>query len=95
MTPEGKVKAKVNRALATLPRCFKHMPVMNGLGAPGLDYWCCVNGRFIGIETKVKGKTFTPRQKCTKEQVEAAGGKVFMVDDDDTLETMMTYLRSL
>ncbi len=86
MTPEGRVKAKVNKALAGLGvDCWKFMPVQSGYGTPALDYLTCVRGRFIAIETTVKGKTLTPRQEITKKSIEDAGGLVLVVDDDDTL----------
>jgi hypothetical protein len=85
MTPEGRVKAKVNKVLKTFPRLWKFMPVQTGYGLPALDYLLCVGGRFIAIETKVKGKTLTPRQLDTKAAIEAAGGIVCIVDDDASL----------
>lgn len=86
MTPEGRVKAKVNKALKELGTgCFKFMPVQNGFGIPGLDYFLCWHGKFVAIETKVKGKKLTPRQEETKRQIEEAGGLVLVVDDDDSL----------
>jgi hypothetical protein len=93
MTPEGRVKAKVNRALDKLaPNVYRFMPVQQGLGAPALDYYICTNGWFIAIETKVKGKKLTPRQEVTKAKIIAAGGKVFTVDDDASLETAIQYI---
>lgn len=94
MTPEGKIKAKVNVALKTLgTSLWKFMPVQTGYGMPALDYLLCVNGCFICIETKVKGKELTGRQELTKAAIEKAGGIVFMVDDDESLEFAMKYIR--
>lgn len=95
MTPEGRVKALVKRALATLPRRYHHMPVMNGMGAPALDFWVCVNGYFIGIETKAPGKDATPRQETTMDAVRLAGGRVYVVDGPESCEAMMQELRRL
>lgn len=92
MTPEGKVKAKVNRRLAAYPAIFKFMPVQMGMGIPGLDYFLCVGGKFAAVETKVKGKHLTPRQLQTKETIEKAGGKVFVVDDDASLDVLMKWV---
>lgn len=88
-TPEGRVKAKVKRALAALPKEYHHMPVLRGMGAPALDFYCCIGGAFVAIETKTEGKLLTVRQQITKEQIEAAGGQVFVVDGDQSLEAMM------
>ena len=94
MTPEGKVKAKVNRALAQLPRVYRFMPVQMGMGIATLDYLLCIDGQFIAIETKVKGKTLTARQLKTAEEICAAGGRVFVVDDDASLARTMKCIRS-
>lgn len=92
MTPEGKVKAKVNRALAKLPRAYKFMPVQNGMGAPGLDYYCCIGGLFVAIETKVEGKHLTDRQKATRDQIEAAGGLVFTIHNQAEIDLMLARI---
>ena len=83
MTPEGKVKANVNSALKPLidkGMVWKFMPVQSGYGTPALDYLLCVNGRFIGIETKKAGKKMTGRQRTTAEAMCAAGALVFVAN---------------
>jgi len=92
MTPEGKVKTKIDRALKTLPRCYKFKPVQSGLGAKTLDYLLCINGRFIAIEAKALGKDYTPLQQSHKEEIETAGGIVFLVDGPISLEYVMRRL---
>lgn len=92
MTPEGKVKALVNRALLKIQRCYKFMPVQNGMGAPGLDYYCCINGLFVAIETKVPGKDLTPRQTTTRDSIEAAGGLVFVIHDQKEIDEMLAQI---
>jgi hypothetical protein len=77
-TPEGRVKAHVRAMLLTLDRCYWFMPVQRG-GAPALDYFICINGRFLTIETKVPGKTLSPRQWVTADAIVAAGGIVLIV----------------
>lgn len=99
-TPEGKVKAKVNRALLEFgDKIYRFMPVQMGYGAPGLDYFLCVRslrgGLFIAIETKVKGKKPTPRQVMTMEAICAAGGLAFVVDGDEALTRLVSRLREL
>ena len=92
MTPEGKVKAKVNAALKPLVDkglVWKFMPVQTGYGTPALDYLLCANGRFIVIETKEAGKIMTPRQEGTAEAMEAAGALVFVVDGPISLDRVM------
>src|ERR1035437_3144489 len=86
MTPEGRVKAKVNKVLKTLGAdCWRFMPVQTGYGAPALDYLLCYKGRFIAIETKAPGGKLTALQEITKAGMEAAGALVLIVHDDDTL----------
>ena len=86
MTPEGRVKAKVKKALDALNMpVWRFMPVQTGYGAPALDYLLCIKGRFIAIETKAPGKKLTPMQEGTKAAIEAAGGIVLIVWDDDSL----------
>lgn len=93
MTPEGKIKAMVNKAINDTGRIWKFMPVQMGMGIPALDYLLCVNGRFVAIETKTKGKKLTTRQLLTKETIEKAGGKVFIVDDKESLDAAMRVIR--
>src|SRR5208282_431945 len=93
-TPEGKVKAKINHALKTLPRCYKFMPVQSGLGAKSLDYLLCVNGRFVAIEAKAPGKDYTALQREHKRHIEEAGGVVFLVDGEWSLAGTMRMLES-
>lgn len=66
MTPEGKVKAKIDELLAKYP-VYVFKPVQFGLGAAGLDYHCVIK---IGdtsvaffIEAKKPGGEPTVRQK--------------------------------
>ncbi len=82
MTPEGKVKLAVDKVLVSA-KAYKHKPVMNGMGAPALDYHVCHRGVYAGIETKARDKKPTVRQIRTMKDVVAAGGAVFLIDSDD------------
>lgn len=96
MTPEGKVKAKVKRALKALGRdCWQFMPVQTGYGAPALDFLLSIRGRFVAIETKAPGKSLTPMQEGTKAAIEAAGGIVLIVWDEPTLALAMKIILAL
>lgn len=90
-TPEGKVKDKVKRLLKKHD-CYQFWPVQTGYGAATLDCLACCNGYFFSVETKAPGKTLTPRQKLTKEDIEKASGEVFVVGekllDDKTYSGM-------
>lgn len=92
MTPEGKVKKIVKQILdGYAPWVYYRMPVTNGMGVPGLDFYgsCC--GLHFEIETKAKGDDLTPRQKITTGEVEASMGKVFVIRSTDPVE--FAYLR--
>lgn len=94
MTPEGKVKEKIKNLLRRYG-VYYHMPVMNGMGAPTLDFIACPNGRFMAIEAKVDGKNLTARQHVTKAEMEASGGFVFRVSNADELAVVEAYLNLL
>lgn len=79
MTPEGKVKAGVDKALDA-HAAYKHKPVQNGMGEPALDYHGCHRGLYLGIETKAVGGKPTPRQQRTMRKIVAAGGSLFLID---------------
>jgi hypothetical protein len=91
MTPEGRVKEQVKNLLKEFG-VYYHMPVMNGMGAPTLDFICCCNGRYLAIETKAPGKSLTPRQAKTMGEITAAGGTAFMVDDERSLRQLRTWV---
>jgi Holliday junction resolvase len=79
MTPEGKVKAKVVKALKAMGAYFC-MPVTGGFGASGVpDILVCYQGRFIAIECKAgKGKV-TALQQSNLESIEKAGGIALVI----------------
>ncbi len=93
-TPESKVKAKLKKRLnAEFPKCYVFMPVQNGFGAATLDYLICVAGRFISIETKRPGGVPTPRQETTIQTIRDAGGLVFVVDGEESLEHAVACIK--
>lgn len=86
MTPEGRIKAKVKRALEGY---YRFMPVQNGMGAPSLDFLYCIHGMFVAVETKVPGKKITDRQKLTAQQICESGGQVFVIRDEADIAFML------
>lgn len=94
-TPEGKVKAKINRLLDKYKGNYCFMPVPYGYGQSTLDYLICMRGHFIAIEAKAPGKKPTDRQKMIMEKIRAAGGAVFLIDGDDGLSQLQDHLESL
>lgn len=90
-TPEGKVKDRVKAVLKKY-NAYWHCPVQNGMGAPSLDFIGCCNGMYFGIETKAGSKQPTPRQAITMKTIEAAGGKVFLINELEGLDTLEYWL---
>lgn len=82
MTPEGKVKVKV-KALLRDHNAYYFMPVQAGYGAPGLDFFCCVHGFFLAIETKAGKAQPTARQGVTMAEIERAGGYTMVIREDN------------
>lgn len=96
MTPEGRVKRMVKRALDTMGEdCWRFMPVQSGYGSPALDYLLSIRGRFVAIETKAPGKKLTALQEGTKAAIEAAGGIVLVVWDEGSLAIAMKIILAL
>lgn len=97
MTPEGRIKAKVKRRLAALDdRAWVFMPVQKGMGIPALDFLLCIKGHFVAIETKADPtKKLTPQQHTTVGRMIDAGGRVYVVHDDGTLDYCMAQLALL
>lgn len=91
MTPEGKVKAKVKVVLKE-QGAYWHMPVQNGMGAPSLDFICCHQGRYFGIETKAGNKKMTERQELTSNDIRLAGGLAFLINEVEGLQELQDWL---
>lgn len=96
MTPEGKVKAAVNKVIdAYGSDIYKFMPVPSGYGASSLDYILCIAGVFVAVETKAPGKKPTPRQEFIARQIKDAGGKVFVISDEPSATHFIKFLNWL
>ena len=96
MTPEGKVKLAVKKVLKAFG-AYWHCPVQNGMGSPSLDFVGCFKGYFYAVETKAGAKRPTPRQETTIEEMQLAGGKVFVINEvtgTKELEQWLTLLSS-
>lgn len=93
-TPEGKVKKSVKNCLAEFGHKVNGFwPVPNGLGESHLDWVGCAKrpfggGAFFCIETKAPGKKPTPRQIRRIEDVQLAGGRVFVIDGTNKTHTI-------
>lgn len=56
------------------------------------DIHCCANGKFVVIEVKQPGKTANPLQLYKQRRVLAAGGKVLVADNLDTVKKFFNEL---
>lgn len=71
--PESTLKAEVKEYLRERGAYF-FMPVQTGYGSYTVDFLCCLDGKFVGIETKAVGRELTPRQKRTLTLIKQANG---------------------
>lgn len=79
MTPEGKVKTKVVKALKAMG-AYHCMPVTGGFGMSGVpDILVCYQGRFIAIECKAGKGRVTALQQSNLESIEKAGGVALVI----------------
>lgn len=94
MTPEGKIKARVDRLLHQYKIWF-YSPQAGPYGRAGIpDRIAIVRGQFVGIEVKAdRTKKPTALQRKCMAMIEAAGGKCFIVYDVETLKLLEDYLR--
>jgi Holliday junction resolvase len=91
MTPESKVKKKVTTILKEIGAYYFY-PVTGGFGRSGVpDIVCCLGGNFIGIECKAGDNKATALQNKNLEEIQAAGGFAFLVNEDniDSLERVL------
>lgn len=94
-TPEGKVKARIDKLLALYKSYLWFFSPQSGIyGNSGIpDRIACVCGHMIGIEAKADStKKPTPLQKKCMDKIELAGGKCFVVYDDTTLLELRKYI---
>lgn len=93
MTPEGKVKAAIKKVLDSYgTNVYSFMPIQFGYGVATIDYLLCVDGLFVGIEAKAKGKRPTTRQEGVLEDIRNAGGTVFVINSEEDVRTLNTFL---
>lgn len=92
-TPEGRVKDAVKAWLKS-KGIWYCMPMGTGFGRSGIpDFICCMNGRFVAIETKAPGKRNNTTEAQDREimGIHAAGGSALVIDDVRQLEVLLTH----
>ena len=87
MTPEGKIKQKIDKMLKAKKDVWFFKPQAGPFGRSGVpDYIICNNGFFLGIEAKAgKSRKPTALQEQCMEKIIGAKGTCFVVYDDATL----------
>jgi len=93
-TPEGKIKRKLDKMLKA-NNVWYYNPQAGPFGRSGIpDKVAIIGGRFVGIECKAdKTKRPTALQVKCMEEIENAGGKCFLVYDDETIDQVRQYIQ--
>lgn len=90
MKGEAKLKDDVKKLLDARG-AYWFMPVQMGYGVSGTpDFLCCIDGKFVGIETKAPGKKPSKFQEWRIKQIIDAGGVAFWTDSLDYTKEMLT-----
>jgi len=93
LTPEGKIKQRLDSMLKKR-KVWYFSPQSGPFGKAGIpDRLAVVEGRLIGIEVKSdKTRKPTPLQAKCMADIEKAGGKCFLVYDDETISMVEAYI---
>lgn len=89
MKPEALLKTKIRSFLIEEKKAYVFSPVQMGMGMATLDIFCCIGGKFCGIEVKTPGNKPTARQVFTMKQIQLAGGVAFWTDSLDYTREML------
>ena len=92
-TPEGKIKNKLDQMLK-YEKVWYYSPQAGPFGRAGVpDRVAILGGQFIGIECKAdRTKKPTALQLKCMQEIEDAGGKCFVVCDDESIEQVREYI---
>jgi len=92
-TPEGRVKAKVVKQLKALGAYYFY-PVTSGYGGSGVpDIVGCYRGCFFAIECKAGKNKPTPLQAKNINDIAAAGGLVWVVNEENVSDVSETLTK--
>jgi|TARA_R110002020_G_scaffold70935_5_gene183756 hypothetical protein len=92
-TPEGKIKNKLDKMLK-YEKVWYYSPQAGPFGRAGVpDRVAILGGQFIGIECKAdRTKKPTALQLKCMQEIEDAGGKCFVVFDEESIEQVREYI---
>ena len=89
-TPEKKVKLKVRAILDWDKDIYYFTPMTGGYGRSGVpDIVGCYKGRFFAIECKAGKGTTTALQDKNIKEIEKAGGRVIVVNENNLEEVRL------
>jgi Holliday junction resolvase len=89
-TPEKKVKLKVRAILDWDKDIYYFTPMTGGYGRSGVpDIVGCHKGRFFAIECKAGKGTTTALQDKNIKEIEKAGGRVIVVNENNLEEVRL------
>jgi len=94
MTPEGRVKKKLDAMLKSKRGLWYFPPQAGPYGSSGIpDRIVCIVGYLLGIEVKAgpKKQPTALQAKCMKD-IEKAGGKCFLVYDETTIKEVEDWI---
>jgi hypothetical protein len=93
-TPEKRIKRMVTEILKKY-KVWYFFPAANGMGRAGIpDIIGIVDGGFVGIEVKAdKTKKPTELQKICGKEIQAAGGRWFLVYDVDSCAELERFVQ--
>jgi|SRR5215475_269724 len=95
MTPEGRIKARIDVMLKARDDTWWFKPVQHGMGTRALDYVGCTSGYFWAVEAKAPGKEPDNYQRITIKQMLEAGAKVFKISSDDGLTAFNRWINGV
>lgn len=95
MTPEGRIKKKLDQMLKKYHSIVWYFcPQAGAFGRAGVpDRIVCVGGHFIGIEVKADAKKRPTKlqEKCMAD-IEKVGGRCFLVNSDETIVAVEHFI---
>jgi len=99
MRNESDVKKETKKVLTSFgDRLWWYMPVPSGYGTQGIpDFVCCLDGMFVGIETKFGANGLSRWQVKQRDDMSKAGGAFYTITEKNVheLESMLLALLAL
>lgn len=92
-TPEGTIKDDIKKLLESKGSALYYfMPVQQGFGKRGLDFFVCYKGMFIAIECKRRGGRAQRFQADLVDTVRDAHGHALVADNAHDVENLLDFI---